>query len=169
MDREWAFILRQLIQTNRSFAIKISKWMTFPFLDEQPTQFEQIHPFAFDLQCFPCFFNLEQKEISLRFSKDLKELNQEIINQYNQQYSDFRIRYLDMDYYEDYFLPFLVKNYRLLTLEQNISGDSISVKEYNTLKYTFIGPTISYFVLNQFTSKNNFAIRTQILFNDLYF
>ncbi|KAL4470410.1 hypothetical protein ABPG74_012021 [Tetrahymena malaccensis] len=74
-----------------------------------------------------------------------------------------------MDYYEDYFLPFLVKNYRLLTLEQNISGDSISVKEYNTLKYTFIGPTISYFVLNQFTSKNNFAIRTQILFNDLYF
>ncbi|KAL4481718.1 hypothetical protein ABPG74_007807 [Tetrahymena malaccensis] len=160
----WGLILNSLLQTNKSILIKISNYLWCRD-DEQQT-----------VLAYPCsqvlhylyFLDLEKNELFVNFLEDYKELNQAIINQYNNQLFNFVID-IKVNYYEDSFLPLFIQNYKLLTNEQNIPRDSPSFQEFNTLKYSFVGPAISYFVLKKVTSQYYFAIRSPTLLNDLYY
>ncbi|KAL4470411.1 hypothetical protein ABPG74_012022 [Tetrahymena malaccensis] len=159
IEQYWGFILNLLFQTNKSFAIQITK--------EKNTVMSQ--PFFYEIDCQPYILDLEKKKICFDLKQNFQKLNQAILNQYKNQFFDFGVVKFRMDYYEDYFLPILIEKYKLLTVKQNISGDSSSIKKYNKIKYSFVGPVISYFVLKKFTSQYYFAIRSQALFNDLYY
>ncbi|KAL4508749.1 hypothetical protein ABPG73_006135 [Tetrahymena malaccensis] len=136
-----------------------------PFQDGQPTQVQ--YDTHSDVLHYIYCLDLEKNELLVNFFEDYKELNQAIINQYNNFFLNFQIE-IYVHYYEDSFLPLFIKNYKQLTQQQFIPSDSSSFKEYNTLKYSFVGPAISYFVLKKITSQYYFAIRSQALLYDLY-
>ncbi|KAL4470409.1 hypothetical protein ABPG74_012020 [Tetrahymena malaccensis] len=166
IKENWGSILNLLLQTNKSILIQFSFMNKISNQNQQPTQI-QFYPFFNDM-CFFYFLDLEENQIDLFLFQDLKELNQAIINQYNNLLFNFKVT-INVNYYEDSLLPLFINNYQQLTIDQGLSKDSSFFKEYNTLKYSFVGPVISFFVLKKITSQYYFAIRSQALFNDLYY
>ncbi|KAL4481719.1 hypothetical protein ABPG74_007808 [Tetrahymena malaccensis] len=160
----WGLILNSLLQTNKSILIKISNY--FYCRDDIEYAF-RTYPSS-EVLHYLYFLDLEKNELFVNFLEDYKELNQAIINQYNNKLLNFVID-IKVNYYEDSFLPLFIQNYKLLTNEQNIPRDSPSFQEYNTLKYSFVGPAISYFILKKVTPLYCFAIRSSTLLNDLYY
>ncbi|EAR92008.1 transmembrane protein, putative (macronuclear) [Tetrahymena thermophila SB210] len=155
INQDWQVIMKLLLRTKKSFAVSFS--------DIQ----YQCH---YKIKSINFFLNLENKEIFFAFKKNQEELNKTFLDLYQQNYfSSCKIKQIQLDYYEDYLIPFLTENYKLLIQSKGYQFDSTYDKErFLELKNSFVGPIFSYYVLSKYTVNNPFFIGVQVLFFDLY-
>ncbi|KAL4442216.1 hypothetical protein ABPG74_009234 [Tetrahymena malaccensis] len=154
-EEYWQNVTKLLVKTNKSFIIS--------FFDVKYEHFHQ-------LKSMIIFVNLEKKEIFINFQKKQEELNKTFLDlYYRNQFSQCKIESIQLNYYQDYLLPFLLENKTLLIdISTNSFESTYDKKNFLELKHSFTCPILSYYLLRKHTINYPFYIGIQTLFYDLY-